>query len=371
MGKGGRGNKKPTVTKTDDELLDEAAATNRAAVAAALAESAGQMTLEDGCPTKAELLTALDSITLFDLRSAEDGDGKGRAPCLSPAGEFVFYVDENDAVEAMEARKRTNPGRVALGCTGLGRAFALSEGLAFGFSSSAKFPMRLQGSSATIKAIGDAAKRLCPPTLRKQLNERTGTLPMLSLQELIEGTDEAPYFFSHADLVEHWTSKTGKKAEAFPCVNTPHVARLPWQWPSSFPAPPQGAPGGSGRLGIPTGRGRVTGRPASASGARASCLHKVADPTPPTTAFWPLPLTAQEFPTRLVLTDLRVLIVRMMQVPRDWQTIKLVPSATSVAWLRAVTANQNAHNAMAETPKPAPKQADAPPPLQDDCPPLV
>jgi len=291
MGKGGRGNKKPTVTKTDDELLDEAAAANRAAVAAALAESAGQMTLEDGCPTKAELLTALDSITLFDLRSAEDGDGKGRAPCLSPAGEFVFYVDENDAVEAMEARKRTNPGRVALGCTGLGRAFALSEGLAFGFSSSAKFPMRLQGSSATIKAIGDAAKRLCPPTLRKQLNERTGTLPMLSLQELIEGTDEAPYFFSHADLVEHWTSKTGKKAE--------------------------------------------------------------------------------EFPTRLVLTDLRVLIVRMMQVPRDWQTIKLVPSATSVAWLRAVTANQNAHNAMAETPKPAPKQADAPPPLQDDCPPLV
>ena len=56
-------------------------------------------------------------------------------------------------------------GRVALGCTGLGRAFALSEGRSFGFSSSAKFPMRLQGSRATIKAIGDAdAKRLCPPS---------------------------------------------------------------------------------------------------------------------------------------------------------------------------------------------------------------
>ena len=54
---------------------------------------------------------------------------------------------------------------MALGCTGLGRAFALSEGRSFGFSSSAKFPMRLQGSRATIKAIGDAdAKRLCPPS---------------------------------------------------------------------------------------------------------------------------------------------------------------------------------------------------------------
>ena len=30
----------------------------------------------------------------------------------------------------------------------------------------------------------------------------------------------------------------------------------------------------------------------------------------------PPPLTAQEFPSRLVLTDLRVLIVRMMQAPR-------------------------------------------------------
>ena len=103
MGKANRG-KKQTVDKTDDELLDEAAAANRAAAAAALAETTSEMTLDNGCPTKAELLTALDSIILFDLRSAEVGDGKGRAPCLSPAGEFVFYVDENDAVEAIEAR---------------------------------------------------------------------------------------------------------------------------------------------------------------------------------------------------------------------------------------------------------------------------
>ena len=101
MGKSNRG-KKSTVDKTDDELLDEAAAANRAAVAAALAETTSEVTLDDGCPTKAELLTALDSITLFDLRSTEEGDGKGRAPSLSPAGEFVFYIDENDAVEAIE-----------------------------------------------------------------------------------------------------------------------------------------------------------------------------------------------------------------------------------------------------------------------------
>ena len=35
-----------------------------------------------------------------------------------------------------------------------------------------------------------------------------------------------------------------------------------WQGPSSAPAPPQGAPGGSGQLGTPRGRGWPTGRPA-------------------------------------------------------------------------------------------------------------
>eukprot|EP00964_Phaeocystis_antarctica_P024180 scaffold13553_cov80-Phaeocystis_antarctica.AAC.2 len=46
----------------------------------------------------------------------------------------------------------------------------------------------------------------------------------------------------------------------------------PWQCPSSASAPPQGAPGGSGQLALP-GRGRPTGRPATASGARASRLQ--------------------------------------------------------------------------------------------------
>ena len=38
----------------------------------------------------------------------------------------------------------------------------------------------------------------------------------------------------------------------------------PWQRPSSAPAPPQGAPGGSGRLETPRTTGRATGRPTTA-----------------------------------------------------------------------------------------------------------
>ena len=45
------------------------------------------------------------------------------------------------------------------------------------------------------------------------------------------------------------------------------------QRPSSAPAPPRGAPGGSVRPETPRARGRATGRPATASGARASRLE--------------------------------------------------------------------------------------------------
>ena len=37
-----------------------------------------------------------------------------------------------------------------------------------------------------------------------------------SVQELVEGTQEAPYFFSHADLVAHWSAKTGKSRQVRP-----------------------------------------------------------------------------------------------------------------------------------------------------------
>ena len=43
-----------------------------------------------------------------------------------------------------------------------------------------------------------------------------------------------------------------------------------WQCPSSPPAPPQGATGGSGRLGTPRGGGQASRIPATASGVRAN-----------------------------------------------------------------------------------------------------
>ena len=44
--------------------------------------------------------------------------------------------------------------------------------------------------------------------------------------------------------------------------------------PSSARLPPQGAPGGSGRLETTRARGRAPGRPATALGARASRLER-------------------------------------------------------------------------------------------------
>ena len=77
----------------------------------------------------------------------------------------------------------------------------------------------------------------------------------------------------------------------------PRASRVkvpPRQRPSSAPAPPQGTSGarlaalGSSAL---AGRGRPTGRPATASGARASRLYEAADRVPP-------PFAAQAPPTR-------------------------------------------------------------------------
>ena len=62
-------------------------------------------------------------------------------------------------------------------------------------------------------------------------------------------------------------------------LNTP-PSPFPAQGPSSAVAPPQGVPSGSGRLGTPRGRGRSTGRPATASGVQASRLAKWPTPLP-------------------------------------------------------------------------------------------
>ena len=88
--------------------------------------------------------------------------------------------------------------------------------------------------------------------------------------------------------------------------------------------------------------------------------------------------TQDELPQRLVMTDLRVLIVRMMSIPNDWKAIKLMPLSSSVEWLKAVTGSQKASPeadpapatvASAES-SPAPQDDAAPTPLEgDDTPP--
>ena len=136
--KSGKGDA-PAREMTDDELLEQAAAENKAL---------REQEIAAGCPTKAELVAELDKHTVFDIRVVENGQATQN--CLSHSGDYVFYVDVNDAGKAAEARKQTHPGHLVVGTSTLGRAFGLTEAAAFGFSSNARFPMRLQGSTSVI-----------------------------------------------------------------------------------------------------------------------------------------------------------------------------------------------------------------------------
>lgn len=288
MGKGGKkggGEKKEMRTATAEE-------TNAAKAAAALAKLT--MEEEGPCPTQGELLGALNSIMTFDLRVVKEGSGG--TPCTSMEGDWVFYLDERDAIEALEARKQSHPAKLALGCTPLGTALGLSEGW---IGSNVPHPMRLQGSKSALSAFKPhEASALCPPTIRAQMNKQTTAIPMFSLEELASGSDRGtPFFFTKLDLAEHWSAKTGKPAE--------------------------------------------------------------------------------ELPRKLVLTDLRVLAVRMMNVPRDWRTLQIVPSASSAEWLQAQAASQDAMSKMeklgvgdakAQQPK---NNNDAPPEEAAPAPPLA
>ena len=102
----------PAGTAGDDELLELAAAANKAAAEAALAEAkrkelaeATGAGTEPRRPKLDELQDYLDKINFFDIRSVEHSDG--REPVLSPSGEYIFYADMNDAAQALEERKLT------------------------------------------------------------------------------------------------------------------------------------------------------------------------------------------------------------------------------------------------------------------------
>ena len=83
--------------------------------------------------------------------------------------------------------------------------------------------------------------------------------------------------------------------------------------------------------------------------------------------------TQEELPTHLIMTDLRVLIVRMMSVPADWKAIKLEPMTSTVAVLQGVTNAQQTAADQASAAAEVAAPADAPPPLvgDDEPPPLL
>ena len=77
----------------------------------------------------------------------------------------------------------------------------------------------------------------------------------------------------HHARQEHRTRPwCGWRAGRRPCGSMVKVPPPPRQCPSPAPVPPQGAPGSCGWRGAP-GSGRHTGRPTTASGARASHLQ--------------------------------------------------------------------------------------------------
>ena len=223
MGKKSKSGKdKPSaasIAKGEEELLEKAVAENKAA---------REKEIADGCPTKAELLAALDQITLFDLRVMENG--KGTQTCLSPEGDYIFYVDFNDAAEALQARKMTHAGHLVLGTTPLGKVFGLTEADAFGFQSNVAFPMYLQGSNAVIDdlvrdGLDEGAKSLCP--VSSQLNPKSSTVPMFSFP----GDDDGALFLHQGGPGAPLDDEHGQDARGAPAA--PHHDRPPRAHPSN------------------------------------------------------------------------------------------------------------------------------------------
>ena len=87
-------------------------------------------------------------------------------------------------------------------------------------------------------------------------------------------------------LLRGWAVFAEEMTDWLDCGSCTHINNLagfiswgsmvkvsPWQCPSSASVPPQGAPDGSRQLNTLTQRGQPIGRPANASGARASHLQ--------------------------------------------------------------------------------------------------
>lgn len=132
---------------------------------------------------------------------------------IAVGGEIVWYADPEDAKEKLDEAKAFNPGAVlSLDVTPLGRAFALSEGW-MGPPAKETPPMRLQASTAVLKACGDAGNTL-PDKIKERMNKATGAFPIFSMDELATA-EVSPHFFTKEDLVGCWLN-SGKSAESIP-----------------------------------------------------------------------------------------------------------------------------------------------------------
>lgn len=211
MGKGGKGKAAPA-NLTEDELLEQAIAANKAAADAA---EAGIRPL-----TQQELLKKLDQVLVLNI-VATTGDGKNQ---IVPGVEkeiqwFSDVLDAKAALTAMQAAMPPTPGfGLGLDFTPLGRAYSLSEGWVKAGSGDTP-PMQLKPSSQVLAVCGEAGvkeldKQMSKLKNRKGVNKRQGAFPLFYLDEL-QSKDVMPIFFTRDDLVTCWMS-SGRAFEDMP-----------------------------------------------------------------------------------------------------------------------------------------------------------
>jgi hypothetical protein len=215
MGKKKHGAKAASADLTEDEMLEQAIAENKAvADAAADAAASGIRPL-----TKMEVISKLDQVMVLNIVAVVNG-----AKQIVPGsdGELCWYADVIDAkaaLSALQAKMPTLPGHsLGLDFTPFGRAYSLSEGWVSPRQLQGDAPpMRLQPSSQVLEACGaDGVKTLqsqLPAQLRKH-NRRQGAFPLFFLEEL-QSERVMPFFFTRDDLVACWVS-SGKPFEELP-----------------------------------------------------------------------------------------------------------------------------------------------------------
>lgn len=219
MGKGGRGAKAkaPSAAPVDeDALLEAAIATAKAEkiqLAAAQEQKAKEMAVAAQVAAKAkageegkvltmkETLEKLDKVMVFTISRLLPDGSKDACPS-SAGGAVTFYTDMEDAKADLAAAQKAEPeAKLGMDYTPLGRAFALTQGMA-GLQTPG--PTRLQFSRATVKHCGEDG---VPPELRERMRS-AGPFPLFYSDKL--GSEQfTPVFFAVSDLREFWCTCGG------------------------------------------------------------------------------------------------------------------------------------------------------------------